>query len=381
MKLFLSAGEPSGDLHGANLIRSLRLRLPLIQIRGFGGPRMEAAGAQLDYHLTELAVMGFSRVIRHLPTFFRLADLAENHFRYEQPDALVLIDYPGFNFHLGRRAHALGIPVYYFVPPQLWAWRRGRVRQVRKWCSCVLTALPFEDDWYRQHGVTTEYIGHPYFDELAHQQLDCDFLAQQQSQSGRIVGLLPGSRDQEVSANFAMMLEAAKRIHSNCPDTRFLVAAFNQRHASDLAQFVQGHRLPIEIHTGRTPEVIQLSTACIAVSGSVSLELMFRAKPTVIVYRMAPLALWLARRLVKLRYFTLVNLLANEEIFPEIATSCDESERIAAHLMDWLTDPVGYTRLVNQISQLRDRFARPGACAHAADFLLRSVQMKRQHAA
>src|SRR5581483_6733370 len=146
--------------------------------------------------LTELAVMGVRRVIRHIPTFFRLAADAERCFRSQRPDAVVLIDYPGFNFHLGKRAHALGIPVYYFVPPQLWAWRRGRVRQVRRWCAGVLSALPFEDDWFRARGVPTHYVGHPYFDELARQQPDPAFLAAERWKGGRVVALLPGSRNQ-----------------------------------------------------------------------------------------------------------------------------------------------------------------------------------------
>ena len=175
MKVFLSVGEPSGDLHGANLTRALLDRDPNTRIVGFGGPKMAAAGADLLFPLTELAVMGLKRIVQHLPTYFRLADMAEHCFRTQRPDAVVLIDYPGFNFHVAKRARAAGIPVYYFVPPQIWAWRRDRVRKVRKLCTAVLTALPFEDEWYRSRRVKTHYVGHPYFDELDRQQLDSAF--------------------------------------------------------------------------------------------------------------------------------------------------------------------------------------------------------------
>lgn len=379
MKLFISAGEPSGDLHGANLVRALRTRQPDVSILGFGGPKMATAGASLSYPLTELAVMGVRRVIRHIPTFLRLADAAERVFRAQRPDAVVLIDYPGFNFHLGKRAHALGIPVFYFVPPQLWAWRRGRVRHLRKWCAGVLTALPFEDDWYRSRGVTTHYIGHPYFDELASQQLDTAFLAAERAKPGRIVALLPGSRNQEVAANFEMMLATAARIRTARSDTRFLVAAFSERHAETIRPTTVG--MPIDVHVGRTPEIIELAEACVAVSGSVSLELMYRAKPSAIIYRMSPVSLWLARRLVKLPYFTLVNLLANEELFPEIATSRDESARVAGNLLGWLNDSAAYTQVAARIARLRDRVAVPGACDRAAEFLLGSANCTRTHAA
>jgi lipid-A-disaccharide synthase len=373
MSVFFSAGEPSGDLHGANLIRALRRLQPDIRITGFGGPKMGAAGAELLFPLTELAVMGLKRVLRHIPTFFRLADQAQRSFRFNRPDAVVLIDYPGFNFALAERAHAAGIPVYYFVPPQLWAWRRGRVRQVRKWCAGVLTALPFEEEWYRARGVATHYVGHPYFDELARQQLDPAFMHEQRGKGGPIIGLLPGSRNQEVASNFAMMLATAAKLKAAHPAARFLVAAFNERHAVDARAAAAATGLPVEVFVGRTPEIIELADVCVAVSGSVSLELMFRAKPTVIVYRMSPLSLWLARRLVKLQYFTLVNLLAGEELFPEIATSRDESDRIAGQLLRWLTDAGERQAAVARIAALRDRVAVPGACDRAAAFLLQAM--------
>jgi len=370
MNLFFSAGEPSGDLHGANLIRSLRSRNPNTQITGFGGPKMSAAGADLHFPLTELSVMGLRRVLRHIPTFFRLAGEAERLFRDQRPDAVVLIDYPGFNFELAKRAHAVGIPVYYFVPPQLWAWRRGRARQVRKWCAGVLSALPFEDDWYRSRGIRTHYVGHPYFDELAGQKLDPEFLGEERAKSGAVVGLLPGSRNQEVAANFSMMLAAARKVKANRPDARFLVAAFNDRHAAAVREVAASAGFPVAVHVGRTPEIIELSDSCIAVSGSVSLELMYRAKPSVVVYRMSPLSLWLARRLVKLPYFTLVNLLANAELFPEIATARDESDRIAGHVLGWLNNPTLRDNAVAKLIALRNRAAVPGACERAAEFLL-----------
>lgn len=372
MKLFVSAGEPSGDLHGSNLVRALRASDPQTTITGFGGPKMASAGAELLFPLPELAVMGISRVLRHIPTFFRVADLAERHFRAHRPDVVVLIDYPGFHFHVAKRAHALGIPAYFFVPPQLWAWRRGRVRKVRKWFAGVLTALPFEDDWYRARGCSTHYVGHPYFDELARQRLDAEFLAEQRSKGGAVVGLLPGSRNQEVAANFDMMLAAARKVRAVRPDARFLVAAFNDRHAAAVREAAGRHNLPVSVFVGRTPEVIELADACVAVSGSVSLELMYRAKPTAIVYRMNPVALWLARRLVKLSSITLVNMLAREMLFPEIVTSGDESDAVAGHVLRWLNDPGERSRLVAKLTALRDRVAVPGACDRAAGFLLRS---------
>jgi lipid-A-disaccharide synthase len=380
MKLFLSAGEPSGDVHGSNLIRAIISQQPDAQITALGGPLMRAAGAEILYPLTDLAVMGIGPVLLNLRTFYQVGDLAVRHVRAAKPDAVVLIDYPGFNMALAKRLRQYGVPTYYFVPPQIWAWKRGRVRKVRKHFTGVLTALPFEDEWYRARHVATHYIGHPYFDELAQQQPDPAFLAAERAKPGTRVAILPGSRNREIAANAAMMVSAAKRVHAARPDTRFLVAAFNERQAGEVRALLPAG-VPIDVHVGRTPEIIELADACAAVSGSVSLELLFRAKPTVIVFHVPRLYKFLARHVLGVKYITLVNLLAGEELFPELLTCRDESERIAGHLLAWLNDPSKRTALVGRLEALRARVAVPGACERAAEFLLNGAAVERKVAA
>ncbi len=295
MHLFISAGEPSGDLHGANLIRELRKLDPTIRLSGFGGDRMAAAGCQLIYPLSKHSVMGVTQVLKQISTFVRLLKDAEAFLRKDRPDAIVVIDYPGFHWKLAKRAKALGIPVIYFVPPQIWAWARWRVKKMRRLITHVLSALPFEHKWLSERGVSSTYIGHPYFDELAAQKLDEAFLAAERARPGRIVGILPGSRNQEVTMNVREMLRAARIVHRSCPETRFLVAAFNEHQAEFARQTVKRSGVPAEVHVGRTPEIIALCECCVAVSGSVSLELMNRRTPAVIVYRMKRLALKIAQ--------------------------------------------------------------------------------------
>lgn len=371
MRIFVSAGEPSGDLHGANLSRALQALDPNVQLLGFGGDKMSAAGVDLLFPLTQLSIMWFSRSIVRLPQFFRLADRAEKVFRTRKPDAVVLIDYPGFHWHLAKRAKAAGIPVHYFVPPQLWAWGGWRTRKMRRSFDTILTALPFEETWYRRKGLTTHYVGHPYFDELAERTVDESFVARVKM-AGPIVALLPGSRNQEVAANFPMMLAAAEKIHATRPDVRFLVASFNERQRIAAQSTVRG-TLPIEFHVGRTPEIIEAADACLAVSGSVGLELMFAAKPSVIVYRYSRLARWVSRQLMTCRYISLVNLLANEELFPEFLTFRDESDAIAGRLLEWLNDPTARAVASTKLAALRDRVAVPGACDRAAEFLVNRI--------
>jgi len=381
MHLFLSAGEPSGDLHGANLVRALLRRDPSVRVTGLGGPKMTAAGVNVLFPLAKHAVMGFVRVLKHLRTFFRAARLAQDSWAADRPDAVVVIDCAGFNLPLAKRAHAAGIPVYYLMPPQVWAWRSHRVKKMRRFCAGVLTALPFEEKWYRDRGVATHFVGHPYFDELAAQQPDAALVATERAAGGPIVGLLPGSRDQEVTANLPLLVGAARRVAAERPDVRFRVAAFNDRQADVCREAFAGLNLPVEVMVGRTPEVIAMATACVAVSGSVGLELMGRHVPTVVVYRMGRWTLKLVRMLVKVPYMSLVNLLAGEELFPEHATHSDDPGPVAAPILRWLNDDSARTAVVERLRALTEQEARPGACDRAAAYLLDAAPGRARTAA
>ena len=369
MHLFLSAGEPSGDLHAANLARHLLARFPDAKLVGLGGEKMAAAGVELRYPLTDLAVMWLGKALAHLPDFLRIARQSEQYFRTEKPDAVVVIDYPGFHFALAKRAHRAGIPVYYFVPPQLWAWAGWRVAKMRRWVTCVLTALPFEDAWYRDRGVVTHYIGHPYFDELRQERPDPAHVAGLRAAGTPVVALLPGSRTQEVLANVPLMLQAAERIRRAVPGVRFHVAAYRNKHATQVREMLAGSDLPVEVHVRRTPEILEAADAVLAVSGSVGLEMLYRLKPSVIVYRVSPAFMLVARRLVTSKYISLVNLLADREVFPEFPTTRDNPDELAAPIVRWLTSPEAHRDCVAELRTLREQIAVPGACERAAAFL------------
>jgi len=379
MRIFISAGEPSGDLHGANLVRSLHRLDPGVECVGFGGERMQTVGCRLLYPLSQLAVMWFLRVLAHGHVFLRLISQADRFFQHHRPDAIVLIDYPGFNWWLARRAHYHGIPVYYFVPPQLWGWAGWRVRKMQRWVDQVLCTLPFEENWYRERGVRADYIGHPYFDELLEQRPDAAFLAKQQAQPGKIIALLPGSRSQEIARNFSTLVRAAARIHADRPDTRFLVACFKESHRQEIEKYLKGRGLPyIQPHVGRTPEIIHLAHSCIAVSGSVGLELLYLGKPSVIVYRIRRLDLFVCRWFKTSDYISIVNLLAGKELYPEYLTDRCEAEAICGHVLRWLNDPAAYEEMRTELAALRARVAEPGACERAARSILQFLQQQRK---
>jgi lipid-A-disaccharide synthase len=374
MRIFLSAGEPSGDLHAANLIHSLRRRCPDAEFVGYGGPRMAEAGAEVLFPLVEMAVMWFLRVLLNLHKFLGLVGRADRYFRDHRPDAVVLIDYPGLHWWIARKAKARGIPVFYYVPPQIWAWAGWRVKKMRRFVDHVLCSLPFEPAWYHERGVSqAKYVGHPYFDELAERIIDDAFVASERAKGGPIVAILPGSRTQEVTRNVPVMLRAAARLVETRPDLhpRFVVACLHDRHRAMVEAMLAGSGLAssisFEIHAARTPELIRVADVAWAVSGSVGLELMMEALPTVVLYKVNRIDLVIARPFIKARFISLVNLLASFEVMPEYLTARDVSADLAGWAASWLGDPAARAKAVSALEVLRAEVAVPGASDRAAD--------------
>ncbi len=397
LEIFLSAGEPSGELHAANLIRAIRDQRPDAQFVGYGGPQMAAAGCRLHADTTSLAVMWLSRVLVNLHKFWALVSRADRYFRYRRPDAVVLIDYPGFNWWIARRANLHGIPVFYYAPPQIWAWASWRVKKMRRLVDHVLCGLPFEEPWFRQHGCNATFVGHPFFDEVRRRSLDRAFVERERAKSGRLVTILPGSRTQEVAHNLRWFLKAAAIISRQQPNVRFAVASFNPSQA-EMARCMVGHAvLPIDVHVGRTPELIHLADCCMAVSGSVSLELLYHARPTVVLYWINRPAYRLQRWFRKVKYITLVNLLVAGELFPkdlapydptseadrrvlfpEYLTCEDKSKEIAAHILHWLRDRDERQRIVAELETLKAQVGHGGAARAAADYILSVLGGRRE---
>ncbi|MBX3426738.1 MAG: lipid-A-disaccharide synthase [Pirellulales bacterium] len=404
MELFFSVGEPSGDLHGANLIAALRRRLPECRFVGYGGPRMAAAGCELHADLTQLAVMWVARVLANLHRFIGLLRSADRYFRDHRPDAVVLIDYPGFNWWIARRAKARGIPVVYYGTPQVWAWASHRVKKMRRYVDHVLCKLPFEEKWFNDRGCRATYVGHPYFDELVARTLDAKFVAEMADDAGRLVTILPGSRDQEIAGNARDLMRAAQRIAARAPRVRFAAAAFNARQAATVARLADELEVPVEVFVGRTPELIAAADCCLACSGSVSLELLYHAKPSVILYRISWFGYQVQRWFRRVRYITLVNLLTAEDPFtarpaghydpgdprdahvllPEYLTCEDRSRDLADHVLQWLTDHAERSRVERGLTELASRVGQGGASHRAADYIVMALadqQLARRAAA
>ncbi|MEZ6134555.1 MAG: lipid-A-disaccharide synthase [Pirellulaceae bacterium] len=378
--LFFSVGEPSGDLHAANLIRKLQHAQPRLQYRGFGGSRMSSAGCALDFELTNLAVVGFAEVLPKLREFFRVADIASTVFDTERPDGVVLVDFPGFNWHIAKRAKQRGIPVTYYLPPQLWAWGAWRIKKMRRYVDQVLCNLPFEQEWYASQGMQVEYVGHPFFDEVANHRLDEKFMDKWRHDSVQ-VAVLPGSRTREVENIWPMQLAAIRELASRHPRTRFTVACLKDRHClwcrNQLRE--EDNQLDINFFVGRTSELIELADCALMKSGSVSLEMMARGTPAVVVYHASRMLYAIARRLTNIQSMTLPNLIAGKTIMPEFlavgSTGMAIEQSIAA--MDRLIcDADERERQREELRSLGNHFVQPGASGRAAKCILKHIGMR-----
>lgn len=378
MQIFFSVGEPSGDQHAANLIRELKRRQPSVQCVGFGGDAMRAAGCDLHFRLTDLAVMGFFAVIPLIWKFWTLARQAKRYIEQQRPDAVVLIDFPGFNWWIAKYAKRAGVRVIYYLPPQMWAWADWRIEKIRRYVDDVVCALPFEPAWYAQRGVRVEYVGHPFFDQVAEQRLDEQFHETWVSQKYRNVAILPGSRDREVRHNFPLMIEVMRRLHERHPQVRFLIGCYKESHRRLCSTLLMttASRLPVQLFVGKTQEVIDVSECCLMVSGSVSLEVMARGKPAAVMYWASWPTYLVARALVKIKFASLPNLFVDREVMPEflfVGGRRTLLTPLTEVLHGWLSVEDRMNAAREEMADLRERYAQTGATAHVADYLLQRL--------
>lgn len=375
MHIFFSAGEPSGDQHAAHLIAELRRRRPDLRAAGFGGPLMQEAGCNLLFHLTTLAVIGIFRVIPLLWKFYCLVQEAGDYLQRKKPDVVVLVDFPGFNWWIARKAKRLGIPVVYYLPPQLWAWAPWRIRKVHRDIDLVLSGLPFETEWYAQRGVRVQYVGHPFFDEIADRPMDQAFLREWSSEQHPVVALLPGSRHQEVTRNWPLMLAAVRRLVIRYPRVQFLVANYKESQRQFCRELLvrTGETLPISFFVGKTPEIISLAKCAIMVSGSVSLEFLARGVPATVVYSVSRMTYLIGKLLVHVKSLTLPNLIAGRNILPEhlcVSNPEDVVDGLTIDIDRWLGDEEARLRTRNELLALRNEVFQTGATGRVAAILL-----------
>ncbi len=319
--LWIFAGEASGDIYGARLAEELRKMLPMedLRIAGMGGHLMRDAGVEIMVDSTELGVVGLIEVFENIGTFVRIFQNLKKRAIKERPDAVILIDYPGFNLRFAKQMHDHGIPVIWYISPQVWAWGKARIPKLAKYCSKMMVIFPFEPDTYRNTSLDTEFVGHPLVN-IVHRRKSTDI-----RRDPNLILLLPGSRFNEINRLFLPMLETAMALHEKHPEMRFAVSAprkaifdrVGEIHRK-FCEVRKGENLPeIKIYSGETSRFLQEASTGLAASGTITVESAIAGLPLVVVYRLNPITYLLGRLLVKIPFFTMVNLIAKKRVFEE----------------------------------------------------------------
>lgn len=374
MNFLLSAGEASGDNYGAQLIEALRQVAPGSEFFGMGGEKMRVAGFDAQVHANEVAVVGLAEVVTHLPHIRRRFKHLVEEAAIRKPDAAILIDFPDFNLRLARELHDLGIPVFYFVSPQLWAWRTGRVEQIKKYVRKMIVIFPFEQEFYRQHGVDVAFVGHP----LAYQPLPqisrSDFATQYKLDAAKEwIALLPGSRRRELRLNLPEMLKGAELLTKKGSDYEYLLPVASTLDP-EWVRYQLGPAYRLIKLTENAQATVMLSRAAVVASGTATVEAALTGTPFVVVYRLSPLTWLLGRRLVKLDTFAMPNLIAGKKIVPELIQYDFTGEAVVQELKKILPDGDARSEMRDALGEVRRKLAVTEAPAlRAAEEILKAV--------
>jgi lipid-A-disaccharide synthase len=323
-KVMIIAGEASGDMHGSNLAKEIKQRIPDIKLIGIGGKNMQQAGVELLADITHLAVCGFFEVIRYLPQFFLLFYSIKKAILEQKPDLVLLIDFPGFNLRIAKIAHQYKINVLYYISPQLWAWHTSRIKKIKRYVTMMAVIFPFEVDFYRHHTVPVKYVGHPLIEVFAKLPPSSTFRVPQKI----IIGLLPGSRKNEIKYILPTLIATAQLIQQQLPDIEFVLPLASTITEEEIECQLAHTSLPIKIITAHRYDAMRQCHVVIAASGTVTLELALLGTPLVIVYKGNPLSFILAKRLVKIPHVGLCNIIAGKKIAEELLQNEATPERI-----------------------------------------------------
>ncbi len=371
MKIMLSVGEASGDLHGASVANALKLLQPDIELFGMGGKAMQAAGVDVVYDIAGLGVIGFVEVIKNLGKLFALRDNLAALMDKEQPDALVIIDYPEFNMRLAKIAKQKGIPVISYISPSAWAWRRGRARDVAGIVSKVAAIFPFEADVYREAGADVTFVGHPLVDivqpALSKEEAYRFFAAHSERP---LVLLMPGSRQQEIETLLPVMLSACELIVEKLPDCQFYLPVASTISREILQTMLAGYSVQVTLTSEYTYDLMGLADAAIAASGTATLETSLMGAPTVILYRMAPLTYLLGKLLVKIPDIGLPNIVAGRRIVPELLQAAVTPDAIASETVRLIAEPAVRNQVLADLAEVKAKLGQTGAVKRVAEVIL-----------
>lgn len=363
MRYYIIAGEASGDLHGSNLIKELKRQDAQTDIRCWGGDKMQAAGGMVVKHINELAFMGFFEVVKHLPTILGNIAFCKKDILEYKPDVVILIDYPGFNFRLFEFLKQHGIKIFYYISPQLWAWKKGRVKKVQKYVDRMFVIFPFEKEFYQQYGVAVDFVGHPLLDEL---KSDNSILAtDNRQQSTDIIAIVPGSRKQEIT----YLLPEYLKVVDQFPEYKFVVTGMSALGEKLYRDIIGSTK--VELVFDKTYEILKQSRAAIVTSGTATLETALHNVPEVICYKGSWISYFIINALIdkSIGFICIVNLICRKRVVEELIQADVNKERLTKELKTLLS-PEGRSRILADYDDLRVKLGESGASARAARLMI-----------
>ncbi len=354
-------------------MRCLLEKNPTIIFYGLGRENMIKAGLRSLHDMSQKSLM-WLHALTELSTFIKMKRDCIRFLKREEPCAVVLIDYCGFNFYVARAGKKLGIPVIYYVSPQLWAHAPWRVKKLKKMVDRLLVIYPFEKPFYEKAGIPVTYVGHPLFDEIYKGGVDEGIVAELKKQGETIISFLPGSRRQEIVRLLPLFLKSATRIRQTIPSAQFLISCSNDHYLKLIHEITKGFDAPCKVIVGNAHEVIKASDLCIAGAGTITLQIAYYLKPMIIVYKISPFAYFIAKPFLTTPYIGLVNKLANKEIVPELLMCRANYPWLARQAIQLLTNPQKRQTCIQEVSLLKDTIGKPGASAHAAEEILKLLK-------
>lgn len=376
-QILIICGEPSGDLNAAGLAKKILEINPAIKISGVGGALLRQAGAQIFYDIKGLAVIGLFDVLKKLPKFFALQKLILQKIKEERPDAIILIDFSGFNLRLAGKIDKT-IPTIYYVSPQVWASRRGRLKTIKEHINKMLVIFKFEREFYKRYGIDADFVGHPLLDIVRPTMEKKEFLTRLNfSESRTTIALLPGSRKQEIEHILPVMLKASKLINREIKDAQFVLAKSPGVGWDIYERKIRGVNLDLKIVEGKTYDCLNAANFCLVASGTATLETAIMQKPFAVIYKMNLLNYLLYRPQVKVPYIGMANIVAGEKIVPEFIQFQATPEKIADYVLKILNNPSELARMKDGLAKIENSLGEKGASSRAAQIILDFLNKNR----
>lgn len=373
-KLMVIAGEASGDLHGGFVVEELKKKYPSLELFGTGGKRLEAAGVELYYKAEELAVIGLWEVLKHYKFFKSVFNHLLEVLDERKPDAVLLVDYPGFNLRFAEEVKKRGIKVIYYVAPQVWAWKKNRIEKIKAFVDEMVVLFPFEVEYFKRESMPTHCFGHPLLDAVKTTQTKAETIEKWNlDPQKRLIALLPGSRRNEILKHFPLLVDAANRLAKERKDVQFALPLAPTVTKEEISHYLESAEASIQIVENDTYNVVGSAEFAVVASGTATLETAVLGTPMIIYYEVAPVTYFLGKYVLKIGMIGLPNIVAGREVVPELIQKDSHPEMIAEKLQDYLSDEVAYQTVCDDLADVKRKLGEPGAYEKTAEFIMQNM--------